>query len=221
MSPRDDNALEHTNSALHDVRLGRQCEGNVNESFPVIIAFNNISFDDNPQLLRARVLRGLGHLQAARMETDIAMKTQIPGWQSLWFLGDMLAEEAGICDTQPSRSQHLQNPSCQITNTTSLNSATDIIFKALLAAADMEALEHVPLDLVMRYGDIQLVQLHRNRAARDCGLPIPHQHEDVILKHATEFCHFFHSMHRERLLEEAALSSHVSALAGIASLQAR
>ena len=231
----DRDANEQARFALIDAKLGRKCDGAVTEKFRV---GGGISFDDDPNLLRAGVFRGLNQVSSARIELEAAMKTRPRDWRLLWSLGDLLVDEAGINCVLLQPSMCLENQMMPLDlqthadtgtrtkQSTSLKNASNLVFKAFVIAVETKMLRHVPLNLMIRYGNILLARLYMNRAKLQRPRtpqesPIPQQDQDEILKQVSDLRRISRSILEGENLKCHESASHVAALSATAILQAR
>lgn len=231
-------AAQHANFALIDAKLGWKCERKTSNHSSGC----DLYFDDEPGLLRVGVLRGLGKLRAARMELESAKRGRPSDWRLLWCLGDVIADEAGVDseilhtfllrgDRQPSlahQNTSLSQSKCAkdgAARSTNLDTAVSCITEALVIAAETSMLCQVPLELMVRYGEIQLTQLRQNHTLLKYQILLhgdkitlrgdtaaPRRRLDELIKQAGEICNVF------RPVREGA-SFNISALAGTAILQ--
>ena len=105
------------------------------------------------------------------------------------------------------------------TNATSLVTVTNLISKAVDVAVSKNEMSYVPLELIARYGDVQLVRMRQDHgvaktSASDDSSPNQKLHDD-FLKHAIQLQGSVRKVHCQNSHRSPAASAHVAFLAAV------
>lgn len=239
-------AVQLANFALVDAKLGRKCEDKINSaSSTAYIHGVDLDFEDDPPLLRAGVLRGLGKLRAARIELECANRMRPHNWRLLWSLGDLLADEVGLTPnvseiSDGKRVASMMHDTRRITYDgafesrlkedtypASLDTTANLISKAVAVAVSTNAMPCVPFELITRYGNIQLVRMRqkhngvtKSRKSDDSSSSNSQLHDELIT-HAIQLQSSVCIVHDENTHRSPVALAHIAFLAAAATLQVR
>jgi len=240
-------AVQLANFALVDAKLGRKCEDKINSaSSTAYIHGVDLDFEDDPPLLRAGVLRGLGKLRAARIELECANRMRPHNWRLLWSLGDLLADEVGLTPnvseiSDGKRVASMMHDTRRITYDgafesrlkedtypASLDTTANLISKAVAVAVSTNAMPCVPFELITRYGNIQLVRMRqkhngvtKSRKSDDSSSSNSQLHDELIT-HAIQLQSSVCIVHDENTHRSPVVAlAHIAFLAAAATLQVR
>lgn len=139
--------------------------------------------EDGPRLMRAKVLRGVGLLRAARAELEAENAAKRDNWRVMWSLGETLAAEAGIewhdisaATTTGGVKTHklrklIADANLRQVDKTHMARAATLMARAVETAQRAGELDLVPFQLVMTFGDVQIARFRATRCASMFDVP--------------------------------------------------
>ena len=237
-------SVQLANSALVDAKLGQKCEEQTSSSGNVTSSRGVAGiFEEDPWLILVGVFRLLGKFRVAHTELERANQAHPHDWRVWWCLGDLLAEESGLTANAfyvPALSRpglvsvlYEKAAACRIlstgtfgsTDAMTLHKTTNVISDAVAMAANDDMMQHLPFNLILRYGDVLLFRMYQSAASVTANGELNPNNDvafqrrcDEVIKHAIRVLAIIRGVQEQ---SSPIVSAHVLYLTAASILQAR